>query len=84
MLALQLELVEAVVNARHLVQPGVSYVSFGPTDLGFSLDMHPAFPLRTVEDCMSHVSAQLRGSGVPLGLAVNFPPRSARNTWTSA
>jgi 2-keto-3-deoxy-L-rhamnonate aldolase RhmA len=49
-LALQLESVEAVVNARHLVQPGVSYVSFGPTDLGYSLDMHPEFPFRTVED----------------------------------
>ena len=73
-LGLQLESVEAVVNARLLAKPGVGYVSFGPTDLGLSLDMHPHFPFRSVEDCMRHVAVQLQGTGIPLGLAVTLKP----------
>lgn len=66
-LGLQLESVDAIINARQLAKLGVSYVSFGPTDLGFSLDMHPEFPFRTVEECMRHVADQLRGTGIPSG-----------------
>jgi 2-keto-3-deoxy-L-rhamnonate aldolase RhmA len=77
-LGLQLESVEAVINARQLAVPGVGYVSFGPTDLGFSLDAHPAFPFRTVEACMRHVAGQLQGTGVPLGLAVTLGPEERK------
>ncbi|MEO8245145.1 MAG: aldolase/citrate lyase family protein [bacterium] len=73
-LGLQLESVEAVINARLLAKPGVGYVSFGPTDLSLSMDMHPDFPFRTVEECMRHVSVQLQGSGIPLGIAVTLKP----------
>lgn len=77
-LALQLESVDAIINARQLAKPGVSYVSFGPTDLGFSLDAHPQFPFRTVLDCMRHVSDQLAGTGIPLGLAVTLTPEERK------
>lgn len=69
-LGIQLESVDAIVNARQLAKPGVSYVSFGPTDLQFHLDAHPEFPIRTFEGCIAHVAKQLAGSGTALGLAI--------------
>ena len=71
-LGIQLEAVEAIVKARQLARPGVAYVSFGPTDLQFSLDAHPQFPLRTVDDCIRHVAAQLAGTGIALGIAIGL------------
>ena len=35
-------------------------MTWGPNDLEFSLDLHPDFPLRTVEACMQNVAEQLR------------------------
>lgn len=69
-LAIQLESVEAIINARKLAKPGVDYVAFGPNDLLFNLEAHPEFPLQTVEGCMQHVADQLAGTGIPLGMAV--------------
>lgn len=73
-LGLQLESVEAVIGARQLAKSGVHYVSFGPNDLQLSLDAHPHFPLRSVEACMMHVADQLKGTGIPLGIAVGLTP----------
>ena len=72
-LAIQLESVGGIVNARKLATPGVDYVIFGPNDLMFSLEGHPEFPLRTVEACVRHVAEQLRGSGVKLGIPASIP-----------
>ncbi|MEZ4621925.1 MAG: aldolase/citrate lyase family protein [Caldilineaceae bacterium] len=54
-LGIQVESVEAVTNIGRLAKPGVSVVTFGPNDLSFSLEAHPEYPLRTVDDCMRNV-----------------------------
>jgi 2-dehydro-3-deoxyglucarate aldolase/4-hydroxy-2-oxoheptanedioate aldolase len=73
-LAIQLESIEAISNARKLAKPGVDYVAFGPNDLLFSLEGHPEYPLQTVDDCMLNVAKQLKGSGIRLGMAVTTVP----------
>jgi 2-keto-3-deoxy-L-rhamnonate aldolase RhmA len=73
-LGIQLECVEAIDNARQLARPGLDYVAFGPNDLMFSLEGHPHYPLRTVDDCMRNVAEQLQGTGVRLGMAVMTEP----------
>jgi 2-keto-3-deoxy-L-rhamnonate aldolase RhmA len=73
-LGIQLESVNAITSARQLAKPGVDYVAFGPNDLSFSLEANPEFPLKTVDDCMRNVAAQLKGSGIPLGMAVTTEP----------
>lgn len=69
-LTLQVESVHAITNAGSLAKPGVDALAFGPNDLGFSLEMHPDFPLRTVDECMRNVATQVSGSGVRLSMAV--------------
>ena len=73
-LAIQLESVEAISNARKLARPGVDYVAFGPNDLCFSLEGHPQYPLQTVDECMRNVAEQLQGTGIRLGMAVTTIP----------
>ena len=69
-LGIQLESVGAIARAGELAAPGVDYVAFGPNDLLFSLERHPRFPLRTVDDCMRNVAEQMADTGVRLGMAV--------------
>ena len=73
-LAIQLESVEAISNARRLAKNGVDYVAFGPTDLRLSLAGHPNYPLQTVDACMQNVAEQLQGTGIRLGMAVTTVP----------
>jgi 2-keto-3-deoxy-L-rhamnonate aldolase RhmA len=61
---LQVESVEAVTNAHKLIRAGVDCISFGPTDLGFSLDSHPNHSLKTVDDCIDYAVKSLEGTGV--------------------
>jgi hypothetical protein len=75
-LAIQLESIVAISNARKLAKAGVDYVAFGPTDLTFSLESHPEYPLQTVDDCMRNVAEQLKGSGIRLGMAVMTEPEA--------
>jgi 2-dehydro-3-deoxyglucarate aldolase/4-hydroxy-2-oxoheptanedioate aldolase len=72
-LAIQLESVDGIINARKLAKPGVDYVTFGPNDLRFSLEGYPKFPFPTVEACVRHVAEQLRGSDVKLGIPASIP-----------
>ena len=67
-LGIQIESVEAVSNIRKLARPGISLVTFGPNDLTFSLEDHPGYPLRNVEDCMRNVAAQLEGTGIRMAM----------------
>jgi 2-keto-3-deoxy-L-rhamnonate aldolase RhmA len=69
-LGIQVESVTSVARAGELATPGVDYVAFGPNDLLFSLEGHPQFPLRTVDECMRNVAEQLEDTGVRLGMAV--------------
>jgi 2-keto-3-deoxy-L-rhamnonate aldolase RhmA len=73
-LTLQLESVTAITNARRLARPGVDLLAFGPNDLQFSLEGHPEHPLRTVDDCMRNVAAQLAGTGVRLAMGTTTLP----------
>jgi len=74
LLSIQIESVETVTNIARLVQPGVTHVTWGPNDLEFSIDMHPHFPLRTVEECMKNVADQLKGSGVGIAMGTATTP----------
>ncbi len=80
-LAIQLESVEAVANARRLAdRPGVDYVAFGPNDLSFSLERHTSFPLKTPEECFRNVAEQLDPVGIKRCLAIPVPP-DQRDKW---
>jgi len=72
--SVQLEAIAAIDNAGALARPGVDYLAFGPNDLSFDLELNPAYPLRTPDDCMRHVADQVRGSGIRLGMAVPTEP----------
>lgn len=73
-LGIQVESVEAVTNIQRLAKPGVSVVTFGPNDLSFSLDAHPGFPLRTVDDCMRNVAEQLKDTDIRLAMGTGTKP----------
>ncbi|MCB0127167.1 MAG: hypothetical protein KDE58_33125, partial [Caldilineaceae bacterium] len=73
-LGIQVESVEAVTNIGRLAKPGVSVVTFGPNDLSFSLEAHPEYPLRTVDDCMRNVAAQLKGTNIRLAMGTGNKP----------
>lgn len=73
-LGIQVESVEAVTNIRKLAKPGVSVVTFGPNDLSFSLDAHPEYPLRTVDDCMRNVAEQLAGTNIRIAMGTPTLP----------
>jgi 2-keto-3-deoxy-L-rhamnonate aldolase RhmA len=67
-LSIQIESVETVTNIARLVKPGITHVTFGPNDLEFSIERHPTYPLRTVEECMQNVAQQLDGSGIRISM----------------
>lgn len=73
-LGIQVESVEAVTNIRQLAKPGISVVTFGPNDLSFSLEAHPDYPLKTVDECMSNVAAQLEGTGIRIAMGTGTKP----------
>jgi 2-keto-3-deoxy-L-rhamnonate aldolase RhmA len=70
-LSIQIESVETVTNIARLVKPGITHVTFGPNDLEFSIERHPTYPLRTVEECMRNVADQLEGSGIRISMGTN-------------
>lgn len=73
-LGIQVESVEAVTNIQTLAKPGVSVVTFGPNDLSFSLESHPGFPLKTVEECMLNVKEQLEGTDIRIAMGTGTRP----------
>lgn len=62
MLWMQIESIEAVTHARRLAKTGVDCLSFGPTDLTFSMEGHPNHALQTVDACVQYVVKELEGS----------------------
>ena len=61
MLWMQIESIEAVTHARRLAKAGVDCLSFGPTDLTFSMEGHPNHALQTVDACVQYVAKELQG-----------------------
>jgi 4-hydroxy-2-oxoheptanedioate aldolase len=74
LLSIQIESVQTVTNIARLVRPGITHVTWGPNDLEFSLDLHPHFPLKTVEACMENVAAQLEGRGIRIAMGTTTMP----------
>jgi 2-keto-3-deoxy-L-rhamnonate aldolase RhmA len=68
LLSIQIESVQTVTNIARLSRPGITHVTWGPNDLEFSIDMHPEYPLRTVEACMKNVAEQLAGTGIAIAM----------------
>lgn len=62
MLWMQIESIEAVTNSRRLAKNGVDCLSFGPTDLTFSMEGHPNHSLQTVDACVEYVVKELEDS----------------------
>ena len=58
--ALQLESVQAIVNAREIARPGVDWVGFGGQDLSFSIEMHSHSPFGSVPEATAYVVDQLK------------------------
>jgi 2-keto-3-deoxy-L-rhamnonate aldolase RhmA len=73
-LAVQIESIKAVENARSLVKPGLDYLAFGPSDLTFDLERHPEYRFRTSDDCTRYVAEQVRDIGIRLGMAIVTEP----------
>lgn len=78
LVAIMPESVEAIRNIRALATPGVDFVTFGPNDLLFSIEGHPDFPMRTVEECIRHVLAELSGTGVAVAIGTAIEGDRAR------
>jgi 2-keto-3-deoxy-L-rhamnonate aldolase RhmA len=57
----QIESVEATLNGNLLAKPGVDCLSFGPSDMSFSIEAHPNSPFQTVDDCVRHLVKQVEG-----------------------
>src|SRR5919204_6089733 len=74
LLSIQIESVETVTSIATLVQPGITHVTWGPNDLEFSLEAHPDYPLRTVEECMKNVAEQLAGTGIRMAMGTVTMP----------
>ena len=74
-LCLQIETPRAVTNARHLAIPGVDCFTWGPADLSFDLEAHPAHPFKTVDDCLRHVLQQLQGTNIKISFRSETPER---------
>jgi 2-keto-3-deoxy-L-rhamnonate aldolase RhmA len=73
-LSMQIESVDAVINAGQLARPGVDYLAFGPNDLAFSIEQHPQFPYQTFKECVQHVLDQVKGTDVQVGIATTVSP----------
>jgi 4-hydroxy-2-oxoheptanedioate aldolase len=71
LLSIQIESVETVTNIARLVRPGITHVTWGPNDLEFSLEVHPEYPLRTVDGCMQNVAEQLEGTGIRIAMGTS-------------
>lgn len=78
LVAIMPESVDAIQNIRALAVPGVDFVTFGPNDLLFSIEGHPEFPLRTLEECIRHVIDELAGTGVAVGIGTAIGGDRAR------
>lgn len=79
MLWMQIESIEAVTHARRLAKTGVDCLSFGPTDLTFSMEGHPNHALQTVDACVQSVVRELEGSSTTVCFRNGNP--STRNKY---
>jgi 2-keto-3-deoxy-L-rhamnonate aldolase RhmA len=74
LLSIQIESVETVTNIARLARPGITHVTWGPNDLEFSLEVHPKYPLKSVDACMRNVADQLEGTGIRSAMGTTTTP----------
>ena len=79
-LEMQLESVQATTNARKLAKLGVDLLSWGPTDLAFSLEGNLKHPFKTMDDCIRYVVEQLQGTQVKVSLRSGTPDQRDKYT----
>lgn len=75
---IQVESINAVVNARVLAKRGVDCLSFGPMDLTFSLVANPNSPFSNVDDCVRYVVEQLGDMDVAVCYRYSTPDTRQR------
>ncbi len=75
LLWMQVESVEATEQVYALAKPGVDCVSFGPTDLSFSLKYSHHPRLKTVDDCVKQVVETLDGTETAVCFRTFTPDR---------
>jgi 2-keto-3-deoxy-L-rhamnonate aldolase RhmA len=75
---LQLESVNAVLNARKFAKPGVDILDFGPVDLTFNIETYTNPPFRTVDDCVRYVAEQVADVPVGIGFRTGTPDHRER------
>ena len=80
-LAIQIESVHSVINAGQLAKEGVDIFAFGPNDLMFSIEAHPHFPLRTVDECIKHVLDQIKDKPVKVALGIGAETPQAQEPY---
>ncbi len=68
-LAIQIETVRGVRNARNLAKPGVDLILFGGNDLSFSLAAHPGCGFASVTECQQYVCEQVADLPVRVGVS---------------
>ena len=73
LLSIQIESVQTVTNISRL-SDGRDARDLGSERPGISLDLHPDYPLRTVEACMRNVAEQLQGSGIRIAMGTATTP----------
>ena len=66
LLGFQIETLRAALNVRNLVKPGVDWISWGPGDMGFDIEMHSNSPFKTLDEVHRFVIDQLKGYDVRL------------------
>ena len=69
-LAMQIESLAATTAARSLAKDGVDFLTFGPADLSFSLESNDHHTLKTVDDCVRHVAAELADTDVQVCMRI--------------
>jgi 2-keto-3-deoxy-L-rhamnonate aldolase RhmA len=66
LLGFQIETLRGALNARNTVKPGIDWISWGPGDMGFDIEMHSNSPFKTIEEAHAYVTEQLKGYDVRL------------------
>ncbi len=63
-LAMQIESISATTNAaRRFAKDGVDFFTIGPADMTLDIQHHPNHALKSVDDCVSYLARDLRGTG---------------------
>lgn len=70
-LSMQIESVSATTSARSFAKKGVDFFTIGPADMTFDLARHPNHSLSSVDDCVSYLVRELRGTGAHVCMRTN-------------